>query len=107
MHIGEAPANLGAGAKSGDFVDIERLIVRPWWSSLFRLAPIINELKIDSPRFHIVRFDAQRFNFSDLVEKFLKPSANPSANRRDSPYRIFAWKMAGSISTTACLKRIT
>jgi hypothetical protein len=78
VHIGEAPANLGADAKSGDFVDIERLIVRPSWSSLFRLAPIINELKIDSPRFHIVRFDAQRFNFSDLVEKFSKPSANPS-----------------------------
>jgi hypothetical protein len=78
VHIGEAPANLGTGAKSGDFVDIERLIVRPSWSSLFRLAPIINELKIDSPRFHIVRFDAQRFNFSDLVEKFSKPSANPS-----------------------------
>jgi hypothetical protein len=80
VHIGEAPANLGAGAKSGgDFVDIERLIVLPSWSSLFRLAPIINELKIDSPRFHIVRFDAQRFNFSDLVEKFSKPSANPSS----------------------------
>src|SRR5476649_1952832 len=79
VHIGEAPANLAAGAKSGDFVDIERLIVDPSWSSLFRLAPIINELKIDSPRFHIVRFDAQRFNFSDLVEKFSKPSANPSS----------------------------
>ena len=78
VHIGEAPANLGTGAKSGDFVDIERLIVLPSWSSLFRFAPIINELKIDSPRFHIVRFDAQRFNFSDLVEKFSKPSANPS-----------------------------
>jgi hypothetical protein len=79
VHIGEAPANLGANTKSGDFVDIERLIVRPSWSSLFRLAPIINELKIDSPRFHIVRLDAQRFNFSDLVEKFSKPSANPSS----------------------------
>jgi len=79
VHIGEAPANLSAGTKSGDFVDIERLIVRPSWSSLFRLAPIINELKIDSPRFHIVRFDAQRFNFSDLIEKFSKPSANPSS----------------------------
>ena len=78
VHIGEAPANLAAGAKSGDFVDIERLIVDPSWSSLFRFAPIINELKIDSPRFHIVRLDAQRFNFSDLVEKFSKPSANPS-----------------------------
>jgi len=79
VHIGEAPANVSAGSKSGDFVDIERLIVRPSWSSLFRFAPIINELKIDSPRFHIVRFDAQRFNFSDLIEKFSKPSANPSS----------------------------
>src|SRR5471032_2537801 len=79
VHIGEAPANLSAGTSNGDFVDIERLIVRPSWSSLFRLAPIINELKIDSPRFHIVRFDVQRFNFSDLVEKFSKPSANPSS----------------------------
>ncbi len=79
VHIGEAPANLGADAKSNDFIDIERLIIDPSWSSLFRLAPIINELKIDSPRFHIVRLDAQRFNFSDLIEKFSKPSANPSS----------------------------
>jgi uncharacterized protein involved in outer membrane biogenesis len=79
VHIGEAPANLGTDTKSGDFIDIERLIVHPSWSSLFRLAPIINELKIDSPRFHIVRLDAQRFNFSDLIEKFSKPSANPSS----------------------------
>ncbi|MDB5783398.1 DUF748 domain-containing protein [Caballeronia mineralivorans] len=79
VHIGEAPANLSAGTKSGDFVDIERLIVHPSWSSLFRLAPVINEVKIDSPRFHIVRLDAQRFNFSDLVEKFSRPSANPSS----------------------------
>ena len=78
VHIGEAQANLPEGTKSGDFVDIERLIVRPSWSSLFRLAPVINEVKIDSPRFHITRLDAQRFNFSDLIEKFSKPSANPS-----------------------------
>ncbi|MDN7183968.1 DUF748 domain-containing protein [Caballeronia sp. SEWSISQ10-4 2] len=79
VHIGEAQANLSAGTKNGDFVDIERLIVHPSWSSLFRLAPVINEVKIDSPRFHIVRLDAQRFNFSDLIEKFSKPSANPSS----------------------------
>jgi uncharacterized protein involved in outer membrane biogenesis len=84
VHIGEAATNLSSGEKTGDFVDIERLIVLPSWSSLFRLAPIINELKIDSPRFHIVRYDAQRFNFSDLIEKFSKPSAKPS----DKPARF-------------------
>ncbi|KQR76350.1 AsmA family protein [Burkholderia sp. Leaf177] len=84
VHIGEAKGNLSADAKGGDFIDIERLIVLPSWSSLFRLAPVINELKIDSPRFHIVRYDAQRFNFSDLIEKFSKPSAKPS----DKPARF-------------------
>ncbi|MDE1182017.1 DUF748 domain-containing protein [Paraburkholderia sp.] len=67
VHIGER-----GGA--GPFVDIERLIVRPSWASLFRGAPIVDEVQIDSPRFHVIRYDAQRFNFSDLIEKFSKPS---------------------------------
>ncbi|WP_027802261.1 DUF748 domain-containing protein [Paraburkholderia dilworthii] len=70
VHIGER-----GGA--GDFVDIERLIVQPSWSSLFRAAPIIDEVQLDSPRFHVVRYDAQRFNFTDLIEKFSKQPSAP------------------------------
>lgn len=88
VHIGEAQANLSPGTKGGDFIDIERLVVRPSWASLFRLAPIVTELKIDSPRFHIVRYDAQRFNFSDLVDKFSKPSDKPSKPARFSVSNI-------------------
>ena len=58
-----------------DFIAVERLIVRPSWLSLFRGAPLVRQLKIDSPHFHIVRTAPQRFNFSDLVDKFSKPSA--------------------------------
>jgi hypothetical protein len=72
VHIGER-----GGA--GDFVDISRLIVQPSWSSLFRGAPIIDEVQIDSPRIHIVRYDAQRFNFTDLIEKFSKQPAKPDS----------------------------
>ncbi|MEZ0600661.1 DUF748 domain-containing protein [Paraburkholderia sp. IW21] len=72
VHIGER-----GGA--GDFVDISRLIVKPSWSSLFRAAPIIDEVQLDSPRFHIVRYDAQRFNFTDLIEKFSKQPAKPNS----------------------------
>ncbi|SIT35370.1 conserved hypothetical protein [Paraburkholderia piptadeniae] len=72
VHIGER------GGK-GDFVDIERLIVRTSWSSIFRLAPIVDEVHLDSPRFTIVRYDAQRFNFSDLIEKFAKQPSKPES----------------------------
>ncbi|MDR6499999.1 hypothetical protein J2785_003155 [Burkholderia ambifaria] len=65
---------LGERGGQGDFIDIGKLVVRPSWSSLFRGAPIVNEIRVDSPRFHIVRYDAQRFNFTDLIEKFSTPS---------------------------------
>ncbi|KWK31775.1 AsmA family protein [Burkholderia stagnalis] len=66
--------HLGERGGQGDFIDIGRLVVRPSWTSLFRGAPIVNEVRIDSPRFRIVRYDAQRFNFTDLIEKFSTPS---------------------------------
>ncbi|MDR5754618.1 MULTISPECIES: DUF748 domain-containing protein [unclassified Caballeronia] len=79
VHIGESAANLkGAPANAANFIDVERLIVRTSWSSVFRLAPIVDEVKIDSPRFALVRYDAERFNFSDLIAKFSKPSPEPS-----------------------------
>jgi len=71
--------HIGEHGGAGNFVDIERLIVQPSWSSLFRAAPIIDEIQLDSPRFHIVRYDAQRFNFTDLIEKFSKQPSAPDS----------------------------
>jgi hypothetical protein len=63
---------------TGEFASIERLIVRISWMTLLRFAPIITELHVDSPRVNVIRYDAQRFNFSDIAEKFAKP-AQPQA----------------------------
>ncbi|WCM23294.1 DUF748 domain-containing protein [Paraburkholderia bryophila] len=71
--------HIGDKGGAGDFVDISRLIVQASWSSLFRAAPIVDEVQLDSPRFHIVRSDAQRFNFTDLIEKFSKQPAQPNS----------------------------
>ncbi|WP_175903085.1 DUF748 domain-containing protein [Burkholderia seminalis] len=71
--------HLGERGGQGDFIDIGKLVVRPSWSSLFRGAPIVNEIRLDSPRFHVVRYDAQRFNFTDLIEKFSAPSPKPDS----------------------------
>jgi Domain of Unknown Function (DUF748) len=72
IHIGERGGQ-------GDFLDISRLIVKPSWSSLFRAAPIVDEVQVDSPRFNIIRYDAQRFNFTDLIDKFAKHPSKPNS----------------------------
>ncbi|CAE6851267.1 hypothetical protein R75461_07483 [Paraburkholderia nemoris] len=71
--------HIGEHGGQGDFVDVARLIVKPSWSSLFRAAPIIDEVQLDSPRFNIIRYDAQRFNFTDLIERFAKQPSKPGS----------------------------
>ena len=65
---------IGERGGNGDFFDVSRAVVQASWSSIFRAAPIVEELRLDSPRATIVRLDAQHFNFSDLIEKFSTPS---------------------------------
>ncbi|SDE19612.1 DUF748 domain-containing protein [Paraburkholderia lycopersici] len=78
LHIGER------GGK-GEFLDVSRAVVQASWSSIFRAAPIVDELRLDSPRATIVRLDAQHFNFSDLVEKFSTPSR---PNSKPTPFSV-------------------
>ncbi|MEX3950038.1 DUF748 domain-containing protein [Paraburkholderia sp. EG287B] len=78
VHIGERGGN-------GDFFDVSRAVVQASWSSIFRAAPIVDELRLDSPRATIVRLDAQHFNFSDLIEKFSTPS-KPSS--KPTPFSV-------------------
>ena len=61
----------------GEFASIERLVVRVSWMTLLRFAPIVTELRVDSPSVNVVRYDAQRFNFSDIAEKFATPPQHP------------------------------
>ena len=58
------------------FADIGQVRVKASWRSLYRLAPIIQELAIDRPAVHVVRTAANRFNFSDLIAG--KAGASPA-----------------------------
>lgn len=62
------------------FVDIDRLVVNASWSSLFRLAPVLDALTVEHPQLHIVRTAPQQFNFSDLIERFAGKPAAPGAS---------------------------
>ena len=79
---------IGEKAAAGDFFSAERLVVRLSWLTMLRFAPIVDELRLDSPHANIVRIDAQRFNFSDIVEKFSTPSKPQAGPARFSVSNI-------------------
>ncbi len=61
------------------FVDIDRAVVNASWTSLFRLAPVLDEVALRKPRIQVTRTAPQRFNFSDLIDKFTKQPSPPDA----------------------------
>ena len=52
------------------FVTFDELYVRASYTSLFRFAPVIDAVRLTKPHARIVRTAADRFNFSDIQEKF-------------------------------------
>jgi hypothetical protein len=79
VHVGEADGRT-------PFVDIDTLTVNGSWTSLFRIAPVLDELNVQRPRIAISRSAAQRFNFSDLIERFVGAPASP--NGKPEPARF-------------------
>jgi uncharacterized protein DUF748 len=70
LHIGDRD-------ETAPFVEIGHFHIKLSWKSLFRLAPIVSDLSIDHPDIHIVRTAANRFNFSDLLERPSPPAPEP------------------------------
>ena len=73
--------NLHIGDRDGRhrFVDVDRLVINASWSSLFRRAPILDQLELDHPQIVITRNAPQNFNFSDIVERLASAPAKPDA----------------------------
>jgi len=75
LHVGERDG-------AGDFAAVGQIRLKASWSSLYRLAPIVQELSIDGPALNVVRNRAQVFNFTDLIET---PAASPSGSPPPAP----------------------
>ena len=48
-------------------------------SSLFRLAPVIEELDIDTPQVHVARLSPGHYDIDDLIARFSQPADSPEA----------------------------
>lgn len=73
LHIGERDG-------TSPFVDIDNLVVDASWGSVFRMAPVLDELSLVHPQIHVTRTGPQQFNFSDIVQKFASKPAEPNAS---------------------------
>ncbi|WP_449428686.1 DUF748 domain-containing protein [Rhodanobacter umsongensis] len=72
LHIGERDGK-------SPFVDVDQVVVNASWTSLFRMAPVLDELRLQHPQLHLTRTAPQQFNFSDLIERFAGKPAQPNA----------------------------
>jgi len=73
--------------KSQTFVSLGSLHLNLEMMSLIKWGPVIKEIIIEKPYFHIVRTAANTYNFSDIVERTNKPvekAATPSKPLRFS-----------------------
>ncbi|HWK60628.1 MAG TPA: DUF748 domain-containing protein [Eoetvoesiella sp.] len=55
---------------------IGEIDLRVAWRSILLFAPILDRIHIDKPQVSLVRKDATHFNFSDIVERLAKMSAD-------------------------------
>jgi uncharacterized protein involved in outer membrane biogenesis len=73
LHIGERDGTT-------PFVDLDELVVNASWGSVFRMAPVLDELTLQHPQIHITRTGPQTFNFTDIVQRFASKPSPPNAS---------------------------
>lgn len=52
------------------FLSFGSLRVNLQIASLYKKGPVIREVKLEKPRVHLVRVDANTYNFSDIIDRF-------------------------------------
>ncbi|MET3651165.1 DUF748 domain-containing protein [Dyella japonica] len=62
------------------FVDVDQAVINASWASVFRMAPVLDQLTVQGPRIRIVRTGDQRFNFSDIIDRFNATPPDPKAS---------------------------
>lgn len=61
----------------GETAGFDELFLNVSLASLFRAAPVVEEFRLVGPRVHLVHEAPGRYNVSDLLDEWLKPSDSP------------------------------
>lgn len=73
--------HLHVGGRDGGtpFVDVDTAVINASWTSLFRMAPVLDALRLQHPQLHLARTADGRFNFSDLIDRYGARPTDPKA----------------------------
>ena len=81
----------GLEIKEGDgrttFLSFGSLYINPKIISIMRGGPVIREVKLDKPYIHLVRTDANTYNFSEIVNKFQDKGRTGVLKKAEEPFR--------------------
>jgi len=84
-------ANAAKPPKIEPLLQIQRLHVNVSGSSLFRLAPVLEEFDVDAPRVHVTHVSPGHYDIDDLIARFTPkpdPKAAPSEPARFALYNV-------------------
>jgi uncharacterized protein involved in outer membrane biogenesis len=70
LRLSIAGLSISGSDGHGHFIEIDQAELRLSWTSLFRRALILNELKFKRPSIHVARVGSRRFDVSDLLDSF-------------------------------------
>ncbi|GLQ51107.1 DUF748 domain-containing protein [Dyella flava] len=80
LHVAVDKLHIGERDGTSPFIDVDNLVINASWGSLFRMAPVLDELSLVHPQIHITRTGPQQFNFTDIVQRFANKPAEPNAS---------------------------
>jgi hypothetical protein len=74
--------------QAAPLVQVGELEASVAWRSIVMLAPVVDRIRIDQPKLALVREETTRFNFSDIVERLAKMSAEKPAEPEAKPSKL-------------------
>ncbi|MBU1041523.1 MAG: DUF748 domain-containing protein [Proteobacteria bacterium] len=74
-----------ANGTDAPLLDFDRLYVNVSSSSLVRGIPVVSEVRLTGLKLHLIREASGRYNISDLLDKWLAPSAAPATPPSPTP----------------------
>jgi len=74
---------------AGTFAAFDALTVKLSWQSLFRFAPVVQQVLLQKPAVHIVREDARHYNFDQLIADLAGPPKPPEKDPKPARFSVY------------------
>jgi uncharacterized protein involved in outer membrane biogenesis len=80
---------LSVGPVPAPMLRVQRAEVQLSLESIWRLAPVLRRVTLVKPEIWIERVEAQRFNFSPVLDKLMAPSPKPAKDDEPVHFAVF------------------